>query len=225
MGFLGAKRLFIPHKDKKDEHYRTDMQTVENYVNGLSTGGSGVTRITIGTTGSHGKQIVITPTPTGTGHVVLSIPETLDITHLETGTIQPAGGTTDLVISGATVTIKGSTELYLAGVIKLRQTATGATGSISTDVGFTKYTGATKLSTFEEVRSYDTWRSATCTRSGTTTAVAIFYLGSAATYAMAGGDFAVNTVIVGPVFVPAGVHMSLALTNAAFSSGRVMKAG
>lgn len=227
---MGLKqRLFIPHKDKKDEQYRTDMQTVENYVNGLSSG-SGVTKITIGATGSHGKQIEISPTPTGVGTVVLTIPTTLDITVLKASQIEPSGGSTSITVTGNTITIKGSTDLYLAGVIKLLRTSAGVTGSLATAAS---YSTTTTETVFKAAKTFDTYRSMSVAVT-TLKSDAFAYLRDASSgnylagFPMSGhptAPFPGNGVVIGQVWVPAGSALKVTLNNCTFQTGYLTELG
>lgn len=220
--------LFISRKTQdpvQQPTYGTDMRTIERWARTIKTGAAGVKKLLIGNTGSHGPQLTVTPA-TGTGTVTIALKTTVDVTKIEVSQITPSSGSTSITIKGSTIVIKGSTDLYIAGHIKLLRTPTGVTGTLATAASFSKTVPQT---TFEAALTYDTYRSFTCHRT-TDTAAYTGNLQVSPTFgygAGAGGgphpDLSFR--IVGQVWVPAGSTVRAVTNNAVYGTGYITALG
>jgi hypothetical protein len=220
--------LFISRKTQdpvQQPTYGTDMRTIERWAAQLKSGGSGVTKLQIGTTDGHGKQITITPA-TGTGDVTIAIPATLDITILKASQIEPSGGHTTITIEGNTIVIKGSTELYLAGIIKLLRTPTGVTGQMATAASPGNTVSET---TFKAALAWDSYRTMTVTfATFSPSVVSRAFLGvdtKPAASAQWGKTEHPGAGTVGMIWVPGGLTVTVSLTNCTFQEGYLWELG
>lgn len=220
--------LFISRKTQdpvQQPTYGTDMRTIERWARTIKTGAAGVKKLLIGNTDGHGPQLTVTPA-TGTGTVTIALKTTIDVTKIEVRQITPSGGSTSITIKGSTITIKGSTDLYLAGVIKLLRTSSGVTGSLATAASFST---TSTVTVFKASLAYDSYRSCTIIRT-THSATYAAQIQTGPTFKPAcGGEWGATPFpgvqVIGQAYVPAGGAIHLALTNCSFSTGYITALG